>query len=161
MNLTKPHPIWSTAGSCPYEISKALQQARFLSGRYSTASLTKHWSSTNSEGYCPSITCTKQSETIEHILVQCNSYSDCRRRLISLWLSTPNRVVHELVSEALSNDTEYLVQFILDCSVLPHVIIAKQTHGSEILNSLFHLTRSWCFSIHRQRMKNLGRWNFM
>ena len=34
MSLTKPHPIWSTTGSNPYEISKAIQQARFLSGRY-------------------------------------------------------------------------------------------------------------------------------
>ena len=160
MNLTKPHPIWSTAGSCSYEISKAVQQARFLSGRYKSASLTKHWSSSNSEGYCASATCYKQSETIEHILVQCEAYSDCRRRLFSLWLSTPNKVVLKLVSEALSSDTEYLVQFILDCSVLPHVISATQSHGPEVLHILFHLTRSWCFSIHRQRMKNLGRWNF-
>ena len=160
MNLTKPHPIWSTAGSCPYEISKAVQQARFLSGRYRCANLTKHWSSSNSEGYCASATCYKQAETIEHILVQCRSYSDCRRRLLSLWLSTPNGVVLKLVREALGSDTDYLVQFILDCSVLPHVIRETQLHGPEILHILFHLTRSWCFSIHRQRMKNLGRWNF-
>jgi hypothetical protein len=32
MSLTKPHPIWTTAGSNPYEVSKAIQQARFLSG---------------------------------------------------------------------------------------------------------------------------------
>ena len=162
MNLTKPHPIWSTAGSSAYEISRAVQQARFLSGRYKSASLTKHWSSNNREGYCGvSTTCYNQPETIEHILVQCSAYSECRQRLYSLWLSTQNIVAHNLVCEALSSDTEYLVQFLLDCSVLPHVISATQSHGPEILNILFHLTRSWCFSIHRQRMKMLGRWNFM
>ena len=33
MGLKNPHPIWSTAGCNPYEVSKAIQQARFLSGR--------------------------------------------------------------------------------------------------------------------------------
>ena len=33
MSLSKPHPIWTTAGSNPHEVSKAVQQARFLSGR--------------------------------------------------------------------------------------------------------------------------------
>ena len=161
INLTKPHPIWSTAGSSAYEISKAVQQARFLSGRYKSESLTKHWSSSNREGYCRvSLTCQNQPETVEHILVHCVAYSECRRRLCSLWLSTENRVAHELVREALGSDSEYLVQFLLDCSVLPQVISATQSHGSEILSILFYLTRSWCFSIHRQRMKILGRWNF-
>ena len=85
---------------------------------------------------------------------------DCGQRLQFLWPSTQTNVVYELVSEALSIDTEYLAQFLRDCSVLPHVINATQSHGSEILQLLFHLTRSWCFSIHRQRTKMLGRWNF-
>ena len=160
MNLTKPHPIWSTAGSNPYEISKAIQQARFLSGRYRSADLTRHWSPHNREGYCALPTCFKQSETIEHILVHCESYSDCRRRLCSLWLSTQNKVILKLIIDALTSDTEYLVQFLLDCSVLPNVIRATQIHGAEIMHSLFYLTRSWCFSIHKQRMRALGRWNF-
>ena len=62
MNLTKPHPIWFTAGSNPYEISKAIQQARFLSGRYRSADLTRHWSPHNREGYCALPSCFKQSE---------------------------------------------------------------------------------------------------
>ena len=31
MSLAKPHPIWTTAGSNPIEVSKAIQQAQFLS----------------------------------------------------------------------------------------------------------------------------------
>ena len=30
MSLSSPHPVWATAGSNPYEISKAIQQARFF-----------------------------------------------------------------------------------------------------------------------------------
>ena len=160
MSLTKPHPIWLTAGSNPHEISKAVQQARFLSGRYRSACLTKHWANNNREGYCLAPGCHNKVETIEHILVQCDSYFACRRRLLSLWLSTANRVVLHLLLEALSSETEYFVQFLMDCSVLPQVVTATQIHGFTILNELFYLTRSWCFSLHRQRMRFLGRWNF-
>ena len=52
MSLKKPHPIWATAGSSTYEVSKAIQQARFLSGRYRSESLMKHWNNKNKQGYC-------------------------------------------------------------------------------------------------------------
>ena len=159
MSLTKPHPVWATVGSNPYETAKAVQQARFLSGRYRSGSLTKHWSA-NKEGFCLAPTCENELETIEHILIHCCAYIECKRRLYSLWLSTPSRVVQKLALGALCSETKYLLQFILDCSVLPPVILATQTHGTGILKELFYLTRSWCFSIHRQRMKMLGRWNF-
>ena len=159
MNLTKPHPIWVTAGSNPYEVSKAIQQARFLSGRYRSAKLMRHWGN-NKDGFCLAPTCHNTVESLEHILVQCKAYTESKTRLYSLWLSTRNKVVFKLVLEALSSETEYLVQFLVDCSVLPSVVKATQENGHVILKELFYLTRSWCFSIHKQRMKILGRWNF-
>jgi hypothetical protein len=159
MSLTKPHPIWSTAGSNPYEVSKAVQQARFLSGRYRSEYLSRHWTN-NKDGYCLSPTCSNELETVEHILIHCRAYNECKSRLYSLWLSSSNSVVHNLVLGALSQETNYLLQFIIDCSVLPHVINAVQDHGTVILDELFYLTRTWCFSVHRHRMKMLGRWNF-
>ena len=159
MSLTKPHPIWCTAGSNPYETAKAIQQSRFLSGRYRSGSVTKHWSG-NKEGFCLAPSCQNQLETVEHILINCSSYIETKRRLYSLWLSTTNKTVLRLVLQALSSETDYLLQFILDCSVLPSVILATQSNGNHVLKELFYLTRSWCFSIHRQRMKYLGRWNF-
>ena len=159
MSLKTPHPIWSTTGGNPYEVSKAIQQARFLSGRYRSESLVRHWSK-NKDGFCNSTTCTNKVETIEHILIECGAYSDCKRYLYSLWLSTTNPVVLKLVLEALTSETCYLLQFILDCSVLPSVIVATQRHGFSVLKELFHFTRTWCFTVHRQRMKLLGRWNY-
>ena len=159
MSLVKPHPLWLTAESNPYEISKAIQQARFLSGRYRTEALTKHWSA-NKSGYCQSSTCDSVVETVEHILIHCRAYSDCKKQLYSLWLSSNHPAVHGLVVEALSSDTGYLLQFILDCSVLPPVITATQEHGFVILKELFYLTRTWCFSVHKKRMKMLGRWRY-
>ena len=56
MSLVKPHPIWTTVGSNPFEVTKAIQQARFLSGRYRSESLASHWSN-NANGFCLAPTC--------------------------------------------------------------------------------------------------------
>ena len=159
MSLKKPHPIWLTAGSNPYEISKAIQQARFLSGRYRTEGLAKHWTK-NKSGFCQSSSCLSVVETVEHILLHCSAYASCKKSLYSLWLSATNPIVLGLVLEALTSETAYLLQFILDCSVLPTVINATQQFGFIILEELFYLTRTWCFSVHKQRMKMLGRWRY-
>ena len=36
MSLTTPHPMWTTAGSCSYQISISSIQAIMISGRYRT-----------------------------------------------------------------------------------------------------------------------------
>ena len=124
-----------------------------LSGRYRTAVLTKHWG-TNRSGCCPAPGCTDQ-ESIEHLLVVCPYYDQYRTRLKRLWTSTKNPSLQTLVSKALLSSTNELVQFILDASVLPQVISYVQTYGKELLHLVFHLTRTWCFTIHRERVKLL------
>ena len=73
MSLKTPHLIWRTAGSNPYEVSKAVQQARFLSGRYRSAELERHWSQ-NKEGVCQN--CLNGIENTEHILITCEAYRE-------------------------------------------------------------------------------------
>ena len=159
MSLTAPHPIWTTPGSNPYEICKAVQQARFLSGRYRTESLARHWS-TNLEGLCIVGECCNTVETVEHILIECPSYNISRQKVVSLWLSCDVPAVSSLIMEALSSHPSYLLQFIVDCSVLPNVIRAKQYHGDIIFNRIFYYTRTWCYTLHKARMRLLNRWNF-
>ena len=50
------------------------------------------------------------------------------------------------------------LQFLLDCTVLPEMISLKQGQGSSVHESL--LTRSYCFSLHKERLKLLGKWNY-
>ena len=133
MSLSTPHPVWATAGSNPYEISKAIQQARFISGRYRTQLLAKHWSS-NTEGFCLASSCFEQEETVEHILLHCKAYTEHKKGLYSLWLSAKNLAVRALMLKAFSSEAGYLLQFILDCSVLPEVIAAVQANGKEVLD---------------------------
>ena len=160
IGLATPHPFWTTAWDNPHEVSKAIQQARFLSGRYRTEYFSRHWS-TNPRGCClAEDSCRDFIEDTKHIQLECPAYSKDKRKLISFWLKTNNFTVRKLGLEKLSNTLYYLLQFILDCSVLPSVITASQSHGMEILDGLFHLTRTWCYVVHRHRMRILGRWNF-
>ena len=55
MSLRSPHPLWTTAGSNSFEVSKAIVQAQMLSGRYPTDYLSRHW--TNRDGSCSLPSC--------------------------------------------------------------------------------------------------------
>ena len=49
---------------------------------------------------------------------------------------------------------------LLDCSALPKVIAAAQLHGDQVFADLFYIGRNWCFCVHRERLKRMGKWNF-
>ena len=96
----------------------------------------EHWSA-SVNGFCLSTTCFQTVENIEHILLYCGTYNNTRDNLISLWLSNTNPIVHKLAFDALTSPPDYLLHFILDCSVLPLVISAAQDYGKIILDILF------------------------
>ena len=157
-SLAKPHPILWTAGYNPYEVSKAIVQCRMLSGRYRTEILARHWSS-NKSGHCLAFTCTDIKEDLAHILLSCPAYTQSRVRLRKLWLSCKLPHIRQLLSTILIGPETDLIQFILDPSVHPQVILFSQNHSSsDTLRVVFHLTRTWCFTMHRERAKLLGRW---
>ena len=70
---------------------------------------------------------------------------------------------HPYISEIVwtylySVNPKVVMQFILDCSVLPMVISAYQEHGPTVHAHLFKITRMWCRSLHRDRLRALGRY---
>ena len=93
MSLSKPHPLITTPGSSPYEVSKAVVQATFLSGRYRTERLCRHWSS-NKEGYCLLTQCINYNhvEDLQHIFLHCVSLSEARCRLVNFTLAYVQKV---------------------------------------------------------------------
>ena len=159
-SLARPHPILWTAGANPHEVTKAVIQLRMLSGRYRTAMLTRHWSSNNKGGFCQAPCCTEVQETLEHLLISCPYYSQTREKIAKLWTSSKNPSILHLVSSVLDSPPQSLIQFILDASVHPAVIYMSQMYGPEPLQIIFHLSRSWCYSIHIQRVKLQRRLNF-
>ena len=162
LSLSCPHRLLKAAGSKSYEVAKARIQLLFLSSKYPCGQLTRHWSSSDSEGTCTFLSCKQRStvETPEHILLECPAYSATRLHLISLCLNVKNPVSNYIVTNLLLSTSTNQMQFLLDCSPIPLVIHLAQLHGDQIFNDLFYLSRTWCFAIHRERMKRLGRWNF-
>ena len=163
MSLSSPHPLWLTAGSNPYEVNKATVQARMLSGRYRTEALCSHWTS-NTEGGCllPSCTRTITLEDVGHILLECESLRGIRTKMesfIAKYISTRNNIYDIAKNFLFSDDLNAKTQFLLDCSCSPDVITSSQLHGNQVLIDLFYLTRTWCYALHRERLRLLGRWH--
>ena len=159
MSLLTPHPLWATCSSNPYEINKAVIQARMLSGRYITDQLSRHWTN-NKTGSCLIPGCSTQDVgSLEHLLLHCTALEEPRNKTIKLCHDVVKDapVLKDLIQDVLHNpDYNQLMQLLLDCSVLPCVITLKQTHGLDLLHHLFYISRNWCYSIHRKRMNLLG-----
>ena len=156
MSLARPHAIWWTAGANPYEVAKAVIQCRMLSGRYRTFKLSSNWSESR-DACCLAPSCVLQSESLEHILIHCPAYSTTRDGLVRKWRSVQHPGTLELATRALSAPTTHFMQFLLDASVMPETLHMVKIHGEEVLKSLFSLTRSWCYSIHRERLNLIKR----
>ena len=153
--------MWTTAGPSSYQTSKCTIQALMISGRYRTEQLSSHWAEDKSS-FCKTPSCKDRNiiEDLDHILTTCESLEPTRRRLLAFtadycqslpFLQPITSVLHTPSSPA-------FCQFLIDCSVLPTVIAATQLLGQEVLHHLFRITRTWCYSLHRDRLKILGRW---
>ena len=164
LSLASPHPLWKSLNGNPYQTEAAKIQAWFLSGRYRDERLCRFWSQ-NKEGFCLQESCNGQGiiEDTKHIMITCNSLDETRRRLFSFTAAfVANKpVLIPLIKAYLCSSENLFVQFMLDCSVLPMVISTYQKHGSTIHEDLFHISRTWCRSLHRDRLKLLGRHNRM
>ena len=162
LSLTSPHPIFTSLKGNPYENQKAKIQSRFISGRYRTERLCRFWSS-NKAGICLLESCRslRISEELDHIIFSCQGLSDTRLRLVNF---TKNYVANKpilqpIIDAYLFETRDIFCQFIVDCSVLPLVIAAYQLYGPTIHEHLYHITRTWCHTLHRDRLRHLGRWN--
>ena len=159
MSLTRTHPIWSTAGASPTKVVMATAQAQFLSGRLRTEAMCRHWSS-NTQGICMLSPDCNTREDITHILKNCIALNPTREKLNTFTQSycASHPVIASLVLSYCRVECRLFCQFLLDCSVLPEVIAAVQLHGQIVLQRLFDITRIWVYSLHRDRLKQLGRW---
>ena len=164
MSLRSPHPLWLAAGSNPFESRKAVIAARMLSGRYPTDMLQRHWSE-NKRGYCliPACIPTQSPGSLEHLLLHCTALRDTRQKLVSLChrMSLGNLTLSTILLPALDSDDEKeLLQLILDCTAVPEVVTVTQETGIEVRDKLLYLGRTWCYSVHRERMNQMGLFSY-
>ena len=163
LSLSHPHPIFSNLQGNAYELRAASIQALILCGRYRTENLRRHWSQ-NKLGLClfPECYSLKQIENIEHFLLQCNGLIEVRRRLAAFTrnYSHDKPVLKLLLDEYFfSCNDDLRLQFLIDPSVLPHVITAVQQFGAIIHQHCFKISRMWCRSLHVARVTMLDQRN--
>ena len=161
MSLTCPHPVWTTAGSNPYQVVMSTIQASMMTGRYRTEALRSHWSPGNS-GYCQAPSCRELycHEDLQHILAVCGSLEPTRIRLADFTTKyCQNYPEIQLITQEYCNPTHAnFCQFLVDCSALPTIILAQQRLGPSVHHHLFRITRTWCYCLHKARLQILGRW---
>ena len=156
MSLQKTHPIWSTCGSNSYEVCKAIIQARMLSGRYRTDQFLRHF--TENDGSC-TLCNTNDFGSIEHLLILCPALTDTRNGLLKKLNESPTltQTTKTIIVQSF-HSVDSSTQMMLDPSTTPEVISATQLEGPSILEEVFRFSRSWCYSLHKTRLKLLGRW---
>ena len=164
MSLCKPHPLWLTAGSSPSKICMASIQANLISGRYRTEALSRHWSDNHSGVCLLSSVCQDlgSREDVSHILQWCPALQATRDKLTDYTQHKVSSVDTYLQQELLllcSVSNPLFCQFLLDCSSIPKIISLVQLYGSQVLSFIFDISRTWVYSIHRERLRRLGRWN--
>ena len=137
---------------------KNVLQKKLLVGRYRVGSLLPNFSPTCS-GLCE--LCGEDPEDLSHILLpRCPLLQDRKDALLQYWRAvlkqspTASVLVEDIRA---SNEDEKLLQFLLDCSVLPEVTLASENDDT-VLPLLTKITRTWCYSMLRTRLKILGRW---
>ena len=100
--------------------------------------------------------------TLSYILTECSDLQPARQRVLSLWADhmqdKPN-LMPVIMKYITHHDSSLFLQFLLDCTVLPDVRELKQQLGEWVHDSLLYLTRTFCFSVHKSRLKLLGKWN--
>ena len=127
-----------------------------LSGRYRTDQLIRHFS--ENDGSCTLCNMSNPG-SIEHLLLNCPALVDTRRNLLDDLNKRKFVSPHtNSVIKTCFQKEEMTIQLLLDSSVLPQVISLVQTDGPQLLNELFHFSRAWCYTIHKNRLKLQGRW---
>ena len=150
-SLTRPHYIWSSAASNPFECSKSTVLAKMMSGRFRTEVLCKHWSA-NKMGYCRAPTCLQTPGTLEHLLVSCPALNSTRERLYDMWLqrSVMFPSLHSTIRGVLDSDVSTITQFILEPLAFPQIALDFKNHGKRFIDQLSYLTRTFAFYIDRE-----------
>ena len=89
------------------------------------------------------------------------SFVDKKWSLLSLVFLPERQAIYFPIVKKYTIDcptTEHM-QFLMDCTILPDVILLHQKHGKVVHDSLLYLTRTLCYSIYKSRNKLLGKWN--
>ena len=97
---------------------------------------------------------------LHHLLIECSALSSRHDVLFYYWdaICLNNPTLSSGVTNFKLGPQDVFLQFILDCSVLPEICELVRLQGESILAVMFKITRTFCYSIHRERLKLLNIW---
>ena len=131
MSLSRPHPIWTSAGASSYEVKKATVQARMLGGRYRTCWLRRHLSGDDS-GTCKVPGCSNQLGTLLNIATaQCLGLHSAKVRAVAIWADflKDNQLLFPLIRDFSLGDPQVFLEFLVDPTTNPKVITLAQKYA--------------------------------
>ena len=97
----------------------------------------------------------RHNENIEHILTECDAYSEVRERILLEVESLCNKSRSRPDFESILKDRQTLCQFILDPTSLN--LSSRISLNEPNLEAFFRKSRDLCFSIHNRRMELLKK----
>ena len=132
---------------------------KLVTGRCKIGSMLPNFSPSCS-GLCE--LCGEEHEDLPHILLaRCPLLEDRKDALLQYWRTVVKKspIATDLIEEILaSNDDEKFLKFLLDSSALPEVSLASEKDAA-VLPLVTKITKTWCYSLLRTRMKILGKWS--
>ena len=163
MSLSISHPLYSSCGSSPYQVSKAVVQARYLSGRARVEALTRHWDNSNKDGFCSLCkTITPTLGILQPFLLSggCPALVDARLTMLSFFQAymVPRPYLLPLMQACWEVEPSLTMQFLLDCSAIPLIIKMAQESSDPIIKDIFYMTRTYIYKIYITRKRLLNIW---
>ena len=68
-----------------------------------------------------------------------------------------SELVKKFIFDVHNTSITKFVQLLLDCSTMTDVLQVEKLENN-VISQIFKFTRTWCFNMHVNRMKILGRW---
>ena len=105
-------------------------------------------------------TCIQIKGDLTHLLAVCPMFEPTRQKMRNLWrIKTMSCLpLYTIIEKKLCGEPEELVKFLLSAETCPDILWLVQRMGSDVLQQVMYLTRTWAFAIHRCRMQSIGCW---
>ena len=160
-SLTQPHALWRAAGSNSYKVNQSTVLARMISGRYLTESVSRFWTE-NRQGFCLLPTCDKVVGDLEHLLLHCPALQVARNNLEKMWLDKSSVLppLQSVIVQILASSPDIRMVFILDPTSMPAIISLYQSFGQLVLDTIFSMTRTYAYNLHRKKLILTGKWPY-
>ena len=114
-------------------------------------------------GFCQIPGCSETPGTLLHIATgQCPSLAQARIKAANSWhdFLVDNPLLLPLINNITINDPKEFLSFLVDSTTTPGAIsLAQANDDIDVIGKLYYLTKTWLFTMHKERLVLLELWN--